>query len=367
MDTTFGWGGYSGYFGVGMTSATSMTVLSNGNILVVGNADPNYLDGGQNMILLAEFHANGTLMTSFGVSGVAMRGSAEGDTAQALTVLPDGHILVAGYQGMADGTQEGVIFEYNANGTVNTSFGVNGVAVDAASTGWNAMMVLPNGNLVVGGGATLNSYFMGGASLVEYDPTGHFVSGFGSGGTMPLGFTVTALTLLGNGQILAAGYVTDYNDAHYMEVAVARVNADGTLDSSFGSSGTGGAGGGVTYVPLLLMDYYSTVSAITVLTNGEILIAGSVIDMGDDLMLAEFRSDGTLDTSFNGMGFSWTAMGFWAGAMAMTILPSGEVLVGGGIQMMVQQTAIPISWASRCWRSTRSAACPMGIAQTRRR
>ncbi len=212
-------------------------------------------------------------------------------------------------------SENAVVVEYNADGTLNTAFGSSGVAVSSAAVAWMSLVVLANGNLLV----------TDGSNLAEYDGTGHPVTGFGSGGIATTSMTIAAFQPLANGKILASGYI--YQEGYVVDLAVERFNANGTLDTTFGVNGTG------------LSPVYDlgdgTIGAISVLASGEILVAGTAGDYNgnSDLVLTEFTAEGTLDVSFN-YGIAFIPMGTYDTASAMTILPSGEILVGGELDAM---------------------------------
>lgn len=151
--------------------------------------------------------------------------------------------------------------------------------------------------------------------------------------------TVYCMALETNGQILIGGNFTTFNGAnqHY----VARLNADGSLDSSF-YPGLG-AVGGISYPDAPLLD------ALAVETNGEILIGGGFsgwngLSWNEPICL---RTDGSVDTSFNtsaanGLGVPY-ANGYGLGSaapsgtvLAIAVQGDGKVVIGGGFtQVMV--------------------------------
>ncbi len=318
LNTSFGQGGYA-TSDLSISSGAALSILPNGNILVAGSVNPGYAGATQQgSIALEEFHADGSVNTSFGSAGtgVVVTALPWWSRANAMTVLADGHIVIAGYAGTPNGySQNAVVVEYNADGTLNTAFGSSGVAVSSAAVAWMSLVVLANGNLLV----------TDGSNLAEYDGTGHPVTGFGSGGIATTSMTIAAFQPLANGKILASGYI--YQEGYVVDLAVERFNANGTLDTTFGVNGTG------------LSPVYDlgdgTIGAISVLASGEILVAGTAGDYNgnSDLVLTEFTAEGTLDVSFN-YGIAFIPMGTYDTASAMTILPSGEILVGGELDAM---------------------------------
>ena len=94
---------------------------------------------------------------------------------------------------------------------------------------------------------------------------------------------VQAFSIQSDGKILIGGNFTSYNGTSSIN-RIARLNADGTLDTSF-DPGTGAN---------------NIVRAISVLSNGKILICGDFIRINFVTRsgLARLNADGTLDTGF---------------------------------------------------------------------
>ena len=96
----------------------------------------------------------------------------------------------------------------------------------------DAVVVQPDGRIVAAG-ATQRKF-----TLVRYDSNGTLDSSFGAGGRMTTDFGLSdsafSLTLQSNGKIVAGGS-TFIKDAY--QPALARYNANGILDDTFGTGG----------------------------------------------------------------------------------------------------------------------------------
>ena len=97
-------------------------------------------------------------------------------------------------------------------------------------------------------------------------------------------FHVTTVAIQGDGKLLVAGEFSKFNDINRRKVA--RLNADGSVDESFQSGGTGAN---------------DTVYALAVQADGKIIIGGrfSSFDGVSRSRIARLNSDGTLDEGFN--------------------------------------------------------------------
>ena len=147
---------------------------------------------------------------------------------------------------------------------------------------------------------------------------------FGSGGKVTTAVAPTdsgalALARQPDGKLVAAGYgSTGYND----DFALARYNADGSPDTSFGSGGK---------VVTAIGSSDDAVSAIVLQPDGKLVAAGAGSNnSGPDFALARYNPDGSLDTSFNGTGKVTTAIGPGTDyAEALALQPDGKLVAAG--------------------------------------
>ena len=136
--------------------------------------------------------------------------------------------------------------------------------------------------------------------------------------TTVAGTTIDALGMQSNGQVIVAGsFQAEDGVAHY---GLARLNADGSLDNTFGPSvtlGTEGIGPAVFEVP-------GSISAIAVQSNNQILVAGdfNYIDGGQTSpYITRLNTDGSVDTTFQ------AAVPMYSSIQQMAVSSSGTILV----------------------------------------
>jgi uncharacterized delta-60 repeat protein len=298
LDTTFGSSGRTiTDFGYGLDVIRALTVLDSGKILVAGYA----YNGTDSDFALARYDADGTLDTTFGSSGRTITDFGYGtDLILAMTVLDSGKILVAGnaYNGTDD---DFALARYDADGTLDTTFGSSGRTITDfgyGSDGAYALTILDSGGILAGGISDNGSDYD--FALARYSSDGNLDTTFGSGGktTTDFGYgpdLISAMTVLDSGKILVAGYAYNGTDADF---ALARYDADGTLNSTFGSGGKTTTDFGYGTEVIL---------AMTVLDSGKILVAGYAYNGTDaDFALARYDADGSLDTSFGSGGKTTT-------------------------------------------------------------
>ncbi len=156
------------------------------------------------------------------------------------------------------------------------------------------------------------------------------------GGTDPADF---AVALQPDGKIVIAGTNRDGSDEP--QALIARLNSDGSFDSSFGT-------GGIVAVQLGEGTHkQSAFDALALQPDGKILTGGYASDpSGDDVFLAaRLNSDGGFDSSFGTDGKLITSQ-FDAGTTpvsdlnALALLPDGRILAGGDATDSVGHTAL---------------------------
>jgi uncharacterized delta-60 repeat protein len=200
-------------------------------------------------------------------------------------------------------------------GALDTTFG-HGQGYVSTDTGSNyesagVVAVEPwDGKIVVGthfsrANVSSNLNF----SLIRYNTDGSLDTSFGSGGIVTTDFdggndSINTLLFTPDHKIDAVGNVTvTKGKGAGQQIGVARYNADGTLDTTFGK-------GGKASVQVSTAYQYnkSYESAATLDPSGRLVVAGSYVGQKQfggynyANALARFNSNGSLDTTFGGSG-----------------------------------------------------------------
>ena len=255
-------------------------------------------------------------------------------------------VALAGGKVYAAGSSSGnfAVARYNANGTLDTTFGggTGRATVDFGNEdGANAIAVQSDGKVLVAGSTAdpLNDPTVGmGFAVARFDANGTLDTTFGGGdGKQVLdipGFdfeTARAVALLAGNKFLVAGQATGGNDEQF---AIARFNADGSLDATFGVGGTDGNGVVTTDFgpPAEGRSKPGGAAAIGLLAGGKFVVGG-----GSDVnfALAQYNADGTLDSAFGGGdGKVTTDIDGFTGfgndaANALAIAPGGKIVLAG--------------------------------------
>ncbi|HET9532123.1 MAG TPA: hypothetical protein VFQ92_17315 [Blastocatellia bacterium] len=302
LDVEFGGAGRAALGGV----SSAVALQPDGKIIVAGPS-------------LIRFNADGTRDLEFGPEGTVIPFPGSPGFATALAVLPDGRIIVAG-----NVLSDFALARYNADGTPDFSFGSGGTVItDFGGNDRSQSMVLqPDGKIVMAGFSSAFPDFN--FALARYDANGSLDLSFGSGGKVVTDFDIVdqanSLALQSNGKILVAGFVHHTIDGLNSDFAVARYNADGQLDHTFGSNG------------LIKTDLGGTdrSNAIAVQSDDRIIVAGSCsISSNIDFVLARYNSDGMLDLSFGTGGKVRTDFGSFDEAYAIAVQPDGRIVAVG--------------------------------------
>jgi len=313
LDPTFGTGGIVTMdMGGGTDRGLSVAVQPDGRIVAAG-----YTSIGSHYVAVLRFNADGSLDTTFDGDGMLTTGFG---TPQAVghdvVVQPDGKIVVAGYvYGVAN--DDFAVVRYNVNGSLDTSFGTGGkVTTDLGSTGDHGYTVAlqSDGKIVVAGGTGASLF-----ALARYNTNGSLDSSFDGDGrvTTAVGSSSVAygMALQPDGKIVVVG---ESGSGSYI-VAVARYNADGSLDTSFDGDGW------VTTA----VGSPSRGRSVALQPDGKIVVAGETGSGSYNVALVRYNGNGSLDTSFDGDGQVTTAVGASSRGYGVALQSDGKVVVAG--------------------------------------
>lgn len=133
-------------------------VQPDGKVLVTTNSYMNINEG----FALLRYNTDGSLDSQFGNNGKALTAIGSFDVARKTTVQPDGKILVAGYSNFNPQAVDMVLLRYNANGELDTQFGVEGLGLIIADINSQAdialsMALQPDGKILLAGNTSTNN------------------------------------------------------------------------------------------------------------------------------------------------------------------------------------------------------------------
>jgi uncharacterized delta-60 repeat protein len=306
-------------FGTSHDEASAVALQPDGKIVVAGTSDnPN----GDFNFAVVRYNTDGSLDTTFGLPGVitnfrtdvpttdpANPSRSSNDGARAIAIQPDGKIVVAGHSDAPNGDSNFALVRYNPDGSVDTTFGDNSIfpgttlldfrdrLVDEA----RAMILQPDGKIVVVGYSNAPTGQDGNFALVRYNPDGTIDTNFGDNSIFP-GTVLTdfgngsfdganAVALLPDGQIVVAGMVS--GQGCNQAFGLVRYGINGVPDTNFGVNNR---------VVTCLRGERANANAVVIQPGGQIVAVGRTNGPDGDFNfgLARYNADGSLDSTFNG-------------------------------------------------------------------
>ena len=277
---------------------------------------------------LARLCANGALdngvncgIQGFGSGGkVVTDFSGSSDWISGLAVYEDK--IIAGGSG---GNRDFAAARYNANGSLDTSFGGTGKATVSLGSGWDYgqdVAVQTDGKIIVAGGGYAGDWNTD-FGLVRFNTNGTLDTAFDSDGKVLTEFSgysdrILSVTMQGD-NIVTAGYAMH---CYGEDLALARYTTNGSLDTSFDGDGklTTEYGG-----------YFDAANSVALQADGKVLVAGEVGDDpgGEAIALARYTTNGVLDPAFDGDGKVTTGNGSGHHLGYAVVAAGGKILVTG--------------------------------------
>ena len=281
----------------------------------------------------------GELDATFGEHGRAMLGLGDISLSGAGTQQPaDGKLLFAGAKvdSFFGDRIAFAVLRLNADGSADTTFGISGTAIVDFDGFYYAtatkLAVQPDGKILVVGSVdtgSTNSDF----ALARLNADGTIDSTFGTHGlvTLDLGGSndsITDIVLLQDGQFVVVG-TTDGNGVQ--GAAFARFRVDGSLDTSFGT----GSIGGTTIVGATVYGAGGEDEPFSMIRqpDGKFVACGTEVQVNNgfdyvaDMLAIRVNADGAVDTGFGAHGVSVTSTG--RGARACAAMPDGRLVLAG--------------------------------------
>ena len=299
LDTSFGNGGrvlYTTEIQHDSFYGEQAEVQEDGKLLV--SAENNFFT-------LRRYELDGGLDDSFGEGGEVTTGLGKyTDWVVDAVVLPDERILTLNSLGR-DGFDDRSISlgKYNVDGSIDTGFGANGfIHITLSSTLHVSHLVRRNnGRLLLAGYKDNGNRDF---ALVQLLPDGSVDTSYGDNGVVVTDVNpgahdvINDLMVLDDGKVLVCGVAYSNQQGDNNKIVLARYNEDGTIDSAF-------AGDGIAIIDEAEVDYYPLHIAVD--SEERIVVAGyRVVDTSTsaDWMVARFDSDGFLDATFGNGGIA---------------------------------------------------------------
>ena len=334
LDSSFGSGGKVTTDVAGNSDvAFAVAIQPDGKIVVTGMALNIYPD-----IVVVRYNSDGSLDTGFDGDGIVLTNVYAIDTTDfsdnshygwTMAIQPDGKILVGGYSSDENMDHDFTVLRYNINGSLDSSFDADGFVTTAIGIDIDeirSMFVQPDGKIVAAGYSSFsvgNNEF----AVVRYNSNGSLDTTFGVNGILHTGFgsnvaRAYAAALQSDGKILVGGHSFNGSD---FDLAVLRLNTDGSFDNTFGTNGK---------VTTAIGSYSDQIWSMDLQADGKIVVAGSSNTGNNavfaDFSLARYNTDGSLDNTFGTNGKVTTAFGSsFDVCFSVKIQVDGKIVLAG--------------------------------------
>jgi uncharacterized delta-60 repeat protein len=320
LDPTFGNAGVvlTDVGGPTSTVAQGMAVSqSDGKVVVIGTSPT----ASETRVAVVRYNRDGSLDTGFGKNGSVVFDNFQQELNSAVAIDSSGRIVVAVSLGAVGVTD---VYRLEPDGDFDSGFG------DGSGTG----VIFPESQFandpVSGitvdpqGGVYLADSF---STVARLNSDGSPDSTFGQGGLASLEFSganiVDRASIVGlaydAGQVVAAGTAVSESTGR-LAFVVARLNGDGSQDSNFGQAGA---------TAFTFGSSDARAAGVTVDSQGRIVVAGT---SNNDFAVARLNSDGTPDSTFGQGGETTIGIGSNpATAAGVTVDGQDHILVGGTV------------------------------------
>jgi uncharacterized delta-60 repeat protein len=300
LDTTFNPG--TGAAAVFNSSISATSIQSDGKI-IIGGLFTSYNGVTRNSI--ARLNTNGTLDTTFNP------GTGVDSTINSTFIQSDGKVIICGDFKFYNGVSRNGIARLNTNGTLDTTFNPGTGATGTNSvTDIYSTSIQSDGKIIIGGDFEYYDSLVR-SRITRLNNDGTLDATFSPRTGADSNIVTTSIQI--DGKIIIGGPFTSYNGVPRSRIA--RVNTDGTLDTTF-NPGTG------------IGPANSTINCISIATDGKIIIGGSfyIYNGTGRNRIARLNTDGTLDTTFNPQ---IDETGGVITISSISIATDGKIIIGG--------------------------------------
>ncbi len=324
LKTDFGLDGMiTNGFGNYDDQANDIAVQDDGNIIVVGSTE-NEADTDFG---IARYNSNGSLDTTFSADGRATVKVGNGDdAAYGVVVLDDGTIVVVGMT-EEDETTHIALVSLTETGYLNLDFGISSQVVyrfDEGSSVARDVVVDSEGRLIVTGTHTSGTETRG--VVLRFSKDGSLDTTFGDNGVGAISYDeaeldLSVLALQSDGKIIIGGILVRGDEDK--KGVVHRLSKVGMLDSDFGTDGS----------TIMATEGDSAILGLAIHSDDTILATGyTTNDRQKDITVIKLTRDGEFDTNFGDGGLAFLDLGGDSQGNDITVKDDASLLIGGKLQ-----------------------------------
>jgi uncharacterized delta-60 repeat protein len=283
-----------------------MVIQADGKIVVAGYSSVTTNDYD---VALVRYNADGSLDSGFGIGGQVSVPESGEQLATSVAIQPDGKIVVVGFLFISN-TSRLTTYRFNPDGTLDSTFGSGGKAVqNIVNSEGHGVVLQPDGKIVIAGGVSV--FF----TVFRLNANGALDTSFNSVGynTLTGGNFAEGIALQNDGKIVAGGHRGSEPKGVW-----ARFNSNGTVE-----------GGGA------LISSDIEIDDVAIQTDGKIVFAGTQRRSLADIAVTRINADKTVDKNFGSFGVSRILFNGLNQAHSrgntVVIEPGGRIVVGGAL------------------------------------
>ncbi|HSD13406.1 MAG TPA: hypothetical protein VLB74_02020 [Flavobacterium sp.] len=322
LDPTFGTAGLViGDFSIAKISLNTTLLQSSGKIVTGGIAYNDYEDS---QFVLTRFNNDGSFDNSFGTAGLVLRNFLN---IKSLVAQPDEKIVVAGFS-IATADRDFVLLRFNPDGSVDNSFGTNGEVVTTigAKDFANDITLQTDGKIVLAGAVkNAGGDYYTDFAIVRYFDDGNIDTSFGTNGVVVIDIDemdeANSVKVQSDGKIVISGWSSSIS-GDTATFQVIRLLPNGSIDVSFGGSG-------IFSSPILFSSHEQLIqvqSDAKILIVGAVATT-SAYDVAMIRLQSNGSLDTTFGT--NGVVVTTDGPETSSQANCILLQPDGKILIGG--------------------------------------
>ena len=332
LDSTFNGTGYAYTNSTGQypfMAGFANAIQPDGKLLVGGRSSSTTY-GKSNDAIILRYKENGSLDSGFGLGGIVrLFLGYNGAVFFSIALQPNGKIITLGTTALIGPNiiTKGILARYDADGKIDSSFGVNGLIITDVIT--STVKILNDGKILT----------LGSGVMAKYSSHGSLDSSFGINGivnTSRYRSTERSFEVQDDGNIISAGY-REYDLNNYGDLEVTRYLSDGQLDLSFNGQG---------YINISIDSFGAKAYSVKIQQDEKIIVAGTVnkriyispgrFNGSSDFVIIRFNKNGALDTSFGAKGIIINDVGAYQYdyPSSIALQSNDKILVSGSVNYM---------------------------------
>jgi uncharacterized delta-60 repeat protein len=316
------------------STMNAVAIQSDGKIVAAGIG----VFGNDFNDMLVRLNTDGTLDTTFGLNGVANispTGAINDDGFFGVAIQPDGKIIAAA--AAINGVQ---VVRVESNGNLDTSFGTGGfTSLISLEFGAGSLALEADGKILLAAGSINPSV------MARFNSSGQLDTSFGNGGMVNLQYgSPTQIAAQANGKILVTSGGFEkivFAAPAALAGSITRYNSNGTIDTTFGAAGMAAS--------------VASASSLVLQTDGKIVVAGAITSKVNAPLTANnigfgivrYNPNGSLDSTFGSRGVAITDFGASynnSGAFAVAVQSTGDIVAAGAAGFSASSTFMSSSF-----------------------